>query len=253
MIPIRKNIEPRELTELRRKAIEKGLSPENAYRTLKGTTKEKVRNSLLQEQGQLCAYCMCKIPRNDVDAEIAPIVIEHYVARNPVDGRDVGQGLDYNNLLAVCNGNRADKARNHSFVDLTCDAHRENTEFRKVNPCDPNTLDSIFYTMDGKIDSTDPDVKVDIIDTLNLNCVSSPLVSERESSLSELLLHMDLIEECDLADYCKNLLSVFQSELDNKTPYQGILIWYLQSMLDALNANKCGGFEKPMNKEQTWN
>lgn len=26
------------------------------------------------------------------------------------------------------------------------------------------------------------------------------------------------------------------SETDNKTPYQGILIWYLQSMLGALNA-----------------
>lgn len=236
MIPIRKNTEPPELTELRRKAIEKGLTPKDAYKTLRGAKKEKVRNSLLQEQGQLCAYCMCRIPRNDVDAEIAPIVIEHYVARNPVDGRDVGQGLDYNNFLAVCNGNRADKAKKHSFIDLTCDAHRENTEFRKINPCDPDTLISIFYTMDGKIDSTDPDVKVDIFDTLNLNCVSSPLISEREASLSELLIDLDSVEECDLTNYCKSRLSAFQSEIDNKTPYQGILIWYLQSMLDALNA-----------------
>lgn len=236
MILIRKNTEPPELTKLRSKAIERGLSPEDAYKTLKGTKKEKVRNSLLHEQGQLCAYCMCRIPRYDVDAEIAPIVIEHYVARNPVDSRNVGQGLDYNNLLAVCNGNRADKAKNHSFVDLTCDAHRKNTEFRKVNPCDYNTLTSIFYTVDGRINSADPDVKIDLIDTLNLNCVSSPLVSEREASLSELLIDMDSIEECDLTDYCKSRLSAFQSETDNKTPYQGILIWYLQSMLDALNA-----------------
>lgn len=214
MIPIKKSTEPPELTKLRRKAIEKGLSPEDAYKTLKGTKKEKVRNSLLHEQGQLCAYCMCRIPRNDVDAEIAPIVIEHYVARNPVDGRDVGQGLDYHNLLAVCNGNRADKAKHHSFVELK----------------------SIFYTLDGKIDSTDPDVKVDLIDTLNLNCVSSPLVSEREASLSELLIDMGSIEEGDLIDYCKSRLSAFEHEIDNKTPYQGILIWYLQSMLDALNA-----------------
>ncbi|MBT9775874.1 TIGR02646 family protein [Clostridium sp. MCC353] len=236
MIPIRKSTEPPELTKLRKNAIEKGLSPDDAYKTLKGTKKEKVRNSLLHEQGQLCAYCMCRIPRNDVDADIAPIVIEHYLARNPVDGRDVGQGLDYNNLLAVCNGNRAGKAKKHSFVDLTCDAHRGNTEFRKINPCDPDTLTSIFYTMDGKIDSTDPDVKIDLIDTLNLNCASSPLVSEREASLSELLLDMDSVEESNLTDYCKSRLSVFRSEIDNKTPYQGILIWYLQSMLDALKA-----------------
>lgn len=235
MIPIRKSTEPPTLTKLRERAIAEGLSPERAYKTLKGNNKKIVRNSLLREQGQLCAYCMCRIPRNDVDEKIAPIVIEHYVTRNPADGRDVSQGLDYNNLLAVCNGNRADKAKNHSFIDLTCDAHRGNTEFRKVNPCDPDTLINIFYTLDGKIDSTDPDVKVDIIDTLNLNCASSPLVSEREASLSELLIDMASIEEGDLIDYCRSRLSAFQSETDNKTPYQGILIWYLQSMLAAMS------------------
>jgi len=98
MIPIKKNTEPPELTELKRRAMERNLSPEEAYKTLKGNKKEKVRQSLLQEQGQLCAYCMCRIPRTDVDAGIAAIRIEHYTARNPADGRDVGQGLDYNNL-----------------------------------------------------------------------------------------------------------------------------------------------------------
>lgn len=73
MIPIKKGVEPPELKILRQKSIEKGLSPEEAYDTLKGSTKEIVRQSLLQEQGHLCAYCMCRIPRNDVCAGIAPI------------------------------------------------------------------------------------------------------------------------------------------------------------------------------------
>lgn len=237
MIPIKKDAEPAELTELRRRAIERNLSPEEAYKTLKGAKKEKVRQSLLHEQGQLCAYCMCKIPRTDVDAGIAAINIEHYVARNPEDGRDVGQGLDYNNFLAVCNGNRAEKAKHHSYVDLTCDAHKGNIEFRKVNPCIPETLVGIFYTIDGKIDSTDPDVRTDLIDTLNLNCASSPLISEREAALSELLLDMSTVEEYEMIDYCKNRLLAFQTEESNKTPYQGILTWYLGSMLDALTIN----------------
>lgn len=237
MIPIRKNTEPSELTELRRRAIERNLSPEDAYKTLKGNKKEKVRQSLLYEQGQLCAYCMCKIPRTDVDAGIAAISIEHCVARNPADGRDVGQGLDYNNLLAVCNGNRAKKAKHHLYVDLTCDAHKGNIEFRKINPCIPETLVGIFYTMDGKIDSTDPDVKMDLINTLNLNCASSPLVSEREAALSELLLDMDTVEEGELMDYCKKRLLAFNNEEDCKTPYQGILLWYLGSMMEALTVN----------------
>lgn len=237
MIPIKKSAEPTELTKLRKKAIEKGLSPEEAYNTLKGDTKKIVRQSLLQEQGHLCAYCMCSIPRNDVSAGVAPIRIEHYIPRNPEDGRDVGQGLDYTNLLAVCNGNEADRTQKHSYIDLTCDAHRENTEFLKINPCKPETLASICYSVDGKIDATDPDVRTDLVDTLNLNCSASPIVSEREAALSELIMGMGDVDESELIDYCQHKLSDFQNEEDNKTPYQGILIWYLKSILDALTAS----------------
>ena len=76
---------------------------------------------------------------------------------NPEDGRDIGQGLDYNNLLAVCNGNRAARGTRRKN-DLTCDAHRENEEFIKINPCKPETLETIFYSLDGKIDATDADL-----------------------------------------------------------------------------------------------
>ena len=66
-------------------------------------------------------------------------------------------GLDYNNLLAVCNGNRAARGTRRKN-DLTCDAHRENEEFIKINPCKPETLETIFYSLDGKIDATDADL-----------------------------------------------------------------------------------------------
>ena len=158
MIAIQKTVEPAGLAELRRQAVEARLSPKEAYDTLKNPLKTTVRDSLVEEQGQLCAYCMCRIPRSDMDPGITPIVIEHMVPRDPSDHRDAGQGLDYNNFVAVCHGNRGAHGTKNK-TDLICDAHKDNLEFRKVNPCKPETLQSIFYTLDGKIDAYDPDVK----------------------------------------------------------------------------------------------
>ena len=144
MIAIQKKAEPAELAELRHQAERLMLSPEEAYDTLKNPLKAMVRDSLVDEQGQLCAYCMCRIPRTDIDPGIAPIVIEHMDPRNSADHRDAGQGLDYNNFVAVCHGNRGAHGTKNK-TDLICDAHKDNLEFRKVNPCKPETLQSIFY------------------------------------------------------------------------------------------------------------
>ncbi len=123
-----------------------------------------------------------------MDPVITPIIVEHMVARSPGDGRNIGQGLDYHNFVAVCHGNRGPHG-SRTISDLTCDGHKGNAEFRKVNPCRPETLTSITYTSDGKID----------------------------------------------AAYCSGILKGFQAETNSKTPYVGILIWYLESMMSAMD------------------
>lgn len=234
MIGITKRAEPPELKSLRDAAIATNLSPREAYKTLREPLKSQVRNSLVHEQGQLCAYCMCKIPRGNVAQNIAPIIIEHYIPRDPKDGRDVGQGLDYQNFLAVCHGNTGPRGT-RKLIDLTCDAHRGNVEFKKINPCQEETLKTITYTLDGKIDATDPDVRFDLVDTLNLNCESSPLVSERKSALDTLISDIGNVDESNLVEYCKHSLSVLKAENDPKTPYVGILIWYLKTLIESLD------------------
>lgn len=234
MIAIKKEAEPAGLKELREEAADRGLSPKEAYQTLVDPLKRKVRKSLVREQGQLCAYCMCRIPRTDVAPRIAPIIIEHIVPRNPFDGRDVGQGLDYQNLLAVCHGNQGPSGT-RQLIDLTCDAHRKNTEFRKINPCDASTLKSITYHLDGKIDAKDPDIRFDLLHTLNLNCSSAPLVAERKAALDALLMDLGNLPEQDMLDYCNLRLTVLEQEENPKTPYVGILLWYLRTMLTALS------------------
>lgn len=235
MIPIYKQPEPPELTVLRQRAAADGATPAAAYARLKGNRKEIVKRSLLLEQGKLCAYCMCGIPRNDVEAGVAPIILEHIIPRNPADGRDVGQGLDYSNLVLVCNGNKAQRGK-RKMIDFTCDAYKGNRELRKVHPCKPETLSSIFYQLDGVIDARDPNVKYDLNRVLNLNAKTSPLIAERRAALEELIEDMGTVEPEDLLLYCEQRLVAFQKETEDKTPYQGILIWYLKEMAAALAA-----------------
>ncbi|MCM1121210.1 MAG: TIGR02646 family protein [Eubacterium sp.] len=235
MIAIKKGDEPEGLKELRDNPMVKMLPPKEAFKELRAPLKEKVFESLKRDQGQLCVYCMSRIPREDKEPGIAGISIEHFIPLTPGDGRDVGQGLDYQNLYAVCHGNMKrhikGTRRTMSIENLTCDKHRENTEFRKINPCREETLQSIFYKPDGQIDAEDPDVRFDLVVTLNLNCVTAPLVSERKAALDALIDDLGSIEREDLHSYCAELLRVFMQEENPKTPYVGIIIWYLKTMV----------------------
>lgn len=241
MIFIQKKSEPEGLRLLREEAARRGLSPEQAYNTLRNPLKKDVLDALVKEQGRLCAYCMCRIPRSDVPgfSQIKPITIEHVIPRNPDDNRDVGQGLDYNNLVAVCHGNRAPRSAGHTVIDLTCDAHRENAELKKVDPCNAGTLNSIEYEIDGTIkSSTDADVNYDLDQILNLNY--SQLKAERKAALDALIVDMGpcLDDEKQIPLYVQTKLSSFNNESDPKTPYVGILIWYLKSFQNNASLNE---------------
>lgn len=238
MIPIIKGKPPKELEKLRQKGIKNKWTQEKAYEKLKNPLKAQVREQLVYEQGGLCAYCMCAIPRKDVhpDIENKAITIEHVIPRKPIDGRDVGQGLNYNNLLVVCHGNQAPHG-NHKEEDLTCDAHRKNIEFKKVNPCDPSTLESIYYYLDGRIDASDADAKFDLTITLNLNCANAPQLGERKAALDALIDEINKLNGDELLCHCTKMLNAFQNETNPKTPYVGILIWYLRTTIDAIQTN----------------
>lgn len=235
MIAIQKRAEPAGLAKKRKRAVTAGLSPKDAYSTLRNPLKSRVLNSLVDEQGKLCAYCMCEIPRRDAGPQIPPTSIEHITPLDPPDGRDVGQGLDYNNFVAVCHGNKGPHG-SRMFADLTCDVHKKNIEFKKINPCKAGTLTSIFYDLTGKIDATDPDVQFDLVNTLNLNCPFSPLIAERKSALDNLIVEIGRETNDNILPYCISILAAYCAETNPKTPYVGILIWYLQTMIAAMSS-----------------
>ena len=62
MILIKKMQAPPELESLKREAEKLGLSDKEGYDKLGNPLKSQVRESLMKEQGHLCAYCMRRIP-----------------------------------------------------------------------------------------------------------------------------------------------------------------------------------------------
>lgn len=233
MIEIKKTIAPTDLSKLQQNAIEQGLSADQAYDTLRNPLKALVISQLMQDQGHLCAYCMRRIP--DERKGVPHVKIEHWNARNGIDGKSCGPygALDYNNFLAVCSGNQNDffKSREEK---LTCDACRRNKKLT-VNPLDPSTLSTIYYTEDGFIFAFDSDVNNDLTETLNLNCMrdSVQLPKERQKVLEA--VQEEIFSEVELGgaidEICTRLYQSFLAVVDPKPPYIGILLWWLKDFI----------------------
>lgn len=237
MIPIKKNTPPAILLEKQRIAHERGLNSADAYKLLNHAEKQMVLESLMQEQGHLCAYCMRIIPDTRVHfGEIPPVMIEHWFPRKPANHEERGQGLDYSNLFAVCSGNRASRKEKHRQSDLTCDAKRKDSYAQlTLNPCDPDSLKSIQYKENGEMFSNDPAVQDDITVKLNLNCVSAAvqLPETRKKVLEALQDELPADDEKETVEYCRDVLQMLQHETDPKTEYSGILLWWLRDYINT--------------------
>ena len=100
VIEIKKGREPEKLLRYRQ---QKGAS----YEQMDKDVKDDLPQKLLEEQGHICAYCMRRIPeKRKLPAGVSPVTIEHWFPRNPGSREEIGQGLNYRNMFAVCSGNR---------------------------------------------------------------------------------------------------------------------------------------------------
>lgn len=222
MILIRKRREPRVLQQYKSTI---GASYQNMHGAPTGRNREDgepedlyevVLEHLMSEQGRICAYCMRRIP----DPKRNPgATIEHI---DPQSHTDQQKALDYNNMLAVCNGNR--NAR--SDDEKTCDARRGNRQL-DINPLIGRTLESIQYRNSGRIYSEDESIDAQLNEVLNLNCLALNLINCRKQALNAMLKVLDKKHKGD-RQYYGRLLARYESESDMKTPYVGILIWWLK-------------------------
>lgn len=213
MIEIKKGKEPPELIAYRKK-------PYATYDNMPKDVHDAVLDSLMEEQGYLCAYCMRKIPQKD---RMPSVTIEHW---DPQSKTSSDKALDYRNMFAVCNGNRGCGIEKH----MTCDAKRGNTPLT-VHPLNRLTLSSIQYKSDGSIFSCEPNINTDLDETLNLNCSQVGLVESRRKALQAMQKEIRRRHpKGDITSTCLKLLQKYQSET-KKTPYLGILIWWLQKRI----------------------
>ncbi|MCF0233700.1 MAG: hypothetical protein HUK22_01825, partial [Thermoguttaceae bacterium] len=208
---------------MEKEAREKGLAPRAAYELISGETKNAVRESLIRDQGGLCAYCMRRIPD---ERDVAPAVkIEHWVPLSATDSdkihyygkeKNYRPELDYENLFAVCSGNQANK---NGVRKWTCDTNRGNKRL-KINPCDETTIAKIEYRENGVIYSKDDDINKDLNETLNLNCVADgvELPEYRKRAWEEVLRYVEEAQDkASLLELAQELLDAFERETDVKT------------------------------------
>lgn len=242
MIKINKKTAPDNLTRFKNNIIIMRLTPEEEYDKLTQNSrlKNQVKTSLMEEQGHLCAYCMRTIPDSRVSStSISPVSIEHWIPRNSSDTTPIlgtGLGVEYTNLLAVCSGGKVPKG-SAPGNELTCDAKRGNISLT-VNPLDSSTLASIYYKQNGEIAATDPIIEKDLVNTLNLNCIKySSLPDSRKKTLEPIEEAISsCISEEEMLLKCHELLQMYEEETDPKTPFCGIIIWWLKNYIEVLEA-----------------
>ncbi len=194
------------------------------YNNLSKEARTTLQDSLLKEQGYLCAYCMRRITKENMK-------IEHFISQDFIkNNSDVTiTDLDYNNLLACCQGNEGKTPK-----EQHCDTKKANHNLSK-NPANlnHNVQGSITYKNSGKIGSNDEVFNDEINKILNLNLAY--LENNRKAILlivqNELKKYDGSVPVAKLREY---LTSWKQKDKNNKLPeYAGVAISYLTKRLRA--------------------
>jgi len=208
--------EPESLTNHRRKTS----ADYNNY-----PEKDKLRSSLLNDQGYICCYCMQRISPEKMK-------IEHWKSQTKYPELQ----LDFHNLLAVCMGNEG--SPNHL---QHCDTKKGNTEIT-INPADNyrNCEDLIRYSSDGKISSDDLTINNELNQVLNLNMQT--LVNNRKEVLD--LVIKQLKSKYPQGNWTQSVLNKeiqqwCDQQRDGKyKPYCQIVIYHLKKKLSGIVQNQ---------------
>ncbi|WP_195543173.1 hypothetical protein [Massiliimalia timonensis] len=129
-------------------------------------------------------------------------------------------------MLAVCNGNQGCGTKRY----MTCDANRGNIPLT-VNPLNASTLSSVAYKSNGTIFSHNTDINKDLNIILNLNCSRVGPIENRRKALQTMLNELRKKHpKGDINLTCIRLLEKYRSQT-KKSPYLGILIWWLQEYM----------------------
>lgn len=228
MILITKNKEPKEWTEYRN-------TPGVDYQAI-----PELVQSLLKEQGYICAYCMRRIPQKD---KLYKKDGNNYVLTNEdhrvehIKSRELHDDLklEYRNMVICCPG--------HIGTENHCDRLKGAKDIL-FTPLDQQFIDTIKYNSDGTIISTNEVYNKEINEVLNLN--TELLKKNRKAMLTEVISKLNV--DCKKGkNWDKKTLERYLSKYSEKHPendeegvkekyypYCGIVSCFLQKKLRTL-------------------
>lgn len=202
--------------------INKGPEPVKwkQYRKTPGVKYQSIpelRDSLLKEQGYICAYCMRKVPHKDKNST-EDSRIEHIKCREKYPEEE----LVYSNMVICCPG-----AINSDFH---CDK-KKGTEDISFTPFDQCFIDSLSYSSsNGKIKSSVSEWDTEIDKVLNLN---NTLLKKNRLEVLDAVIHELKKKKSWRKGTIDKLLASWNNLDDNGQlkPYNGIVVWYLRKKL----------------------
>ena len=204
---IQKNPEPRCLTQHRCMA-------HADYNNFNG--KQELRDSLLSEQGGICAYCMKRIRASE-----SGMKIEHWRCQvhNPLEN------LVYGNMLGVCLGGKGQSRANQH-----CDTFKGGSVLCR-NPANPahNVETVIRYLADGRIKADDALFDRELNEVLNLN--HPLLVSNRKAVLDGFKESLERTGNLRDATIRRKIDQWSQAAGGNLEPYCMVVVYWLRKKL----------------------
>lgn len=158
--------------------------------------KEVLKKSLLKEQGYICCYCGCKITEDNM-------IVEHLLPRSRYPNIE----LDYNNLLASCDGGRRKRTENNkintqknNIIPECCDSSKKNNEI-KITPLMPKCEESFLFDDQGKIYPMPGDT--DAEDTIKVLSLDTPSLNHKRKAA--IAAYKYIVDENNYQDHLENI------------------------------------------------
>lgn len=223
MILIRKKTEPKEWLKYR-------STPGVDYQSI-----PELVNSLLEEQGYVCAYCMRRIPCKDrlyrKDGTTYVLTdedhrVEHMQSRENHEDKK----LDYSNMVICCPG--------HIGNEDHCDRLKGSRDI-SFSPFDSSFIETLSYKTDGEIVSSNEQYNKEINEVLNLN---TKILKENRKSTWE-AVKKELIARNGGKPWNKSILSKYVEKYSSRherngklklIPYCGVVLFFLQKKLKQM-------------------
>jgi len=220
---ILKNQEPKSLTQHR--------SQTNAnYDNCLTATKEDIRRSLLDEQGDICCYCLQRIKPKNAERLGDDMKIEHFKPQNIYNGTNgyPDLTLDYQNMLGACPGVQKN--------DTHCDTHKGGQEIT-INPLDPNCEGLIKYRKtNGEVYSDDEVINRDLNEVLNLNLQTLKVYRQQALEALVNVINKETNGEWTKA-FIQRKIKKYKERNDRNqyAPFCQMIVFYLEKKLKRLS------------------